>query len=244
MSQELVTNGEVLPPVLTKGETNNIEKRAVAHFSRAQKSVVLFAADLARLQEGQAHNVRGYSQFGEYVESVFEGITSSNASQIVRQGQVALLLERSGRISLKGEGKDLPGTTGLRDLSVIRKKYGEQTMLKVYDIAKETGRKVVSDTVAAAMQQLLGPPEPTTLEPGEPAEDQPEEDEEGYTEENSELFDRLQWLREKVDDASDRFSAGNTERAVEELEKLIEETKEVQIMMKGEQPEDSQERSE
>lgn len=235
MDQELTTTGELLPPTLSKSETNNIEKKAVAHFSRAQKSVVLFAADLARLQEGQAHRIRGYSQFGEYVEHVFEGVTSSAASQIVRQGQVALILERTGRISLQGEGKNLPGTTGLRDLSVIRKKYGEDTMLKVYDMAFETGRKVVSDSVAAAMQTLIGPPKPAELEPGEPAEKQPEEDEEGYTEENSELFDRFQWLREKVDDASDRFSAGATDRAMEELQTLITETQEVQAMIQKEE---------
>ena len=247
MAQEIqTTNGqeeEVLPPVLTKSETNNIERQAQAHYSHAQRSVVLFAADLAKLQEGNAHRVRGYTQFGEYIERTFEGVSSSNASQIVRQGQIALILERTGRISLKGEGKDLPGTTGLRDLSVIRKKYGVDTMLKVYDMAKETGRKVVSDSVAAAMQQLIGPPEVPSLEPGEPAEQQPEEDEQGYTEENSELYDRFQWLREKVDDASDRFSAGASQMAVEELTKLIEEAGEVQNMIKGDIPEDSGKRT-
>jgi hypothetical protein len=162
--------GEVLPAVLTRGETTKLEQRAQQHYSRAQIGVVLFASDLAKLQEGNAHRVRGYSRFGEYVEKVFEGVTAANALQIVRQGQVLLKLERTGRLKLAESEKNLPGTTGLRELSAISKRFSDDVMLQTWDVAVATGRKVTSDTVLAALGTFIQAPAPPELETGEPEE--------------------------------------------------------------------------
>lgn len=194
-----VTGGEVLPPVLSKSETGKLEKIAQQHYSRAQIGVVLFAADLARLQRGNAHKVRGYGQFGKYVEAVFEGVSASNAQQIVRQGLVLLKLEESGRIELNEKEENLPGTTGLRELSAISKRFGDEAMLQTWDVAVQTGRRVTSESVLAALGTFiqLEAPDPKELEEqvhSTELEDEEEDEQDGLSDKERELIDRIRDL--------------------------------------------------
>jgi hypothetical protein len=147
------------------------------------------------LQEGQAHLTRGYSNFGTYAEHAFEGLSSVNAFAISRQGRILVILENIGRISLAGQGENLPGTTGVRALAKILKDFGEEAMLAVYDRALETGGKVIEETVVAATRELVAP---LVHELGEGSEEEPEEDEEyeesQVSEKQSELIDHIRDL--------------------------------------------------
>lgn len=187
-------SGEVLEP-LTKAQTNQIERHARSLYGEAQRSAVQFAAELRRLQDGGAHLIRGYPNFGAYAESLFEGLSSINAQQMSRQGNVLLILEREGRISLAGKGTNLPGTTGVRVLSVVMKKLGQEKMLEIYDRAFASGRKVIDQTVNAAMAELVAPP---VHELGEGSVEEPEDDDDddGYTQ----LPEEIEALLEQMGD--------------------------------------------
>lgn len=197
MSKSLtpVTQHEVLPAALTKGEADKVERKAISLYVQAQKTSVQFAAELYRLQEGQAHLTRGFSNFGTYAENTFEGVSSVNAFAISRQGRILVILENHNRISLEGQGKNLPGTTGLRALAKIYKDFGEEAMLAVYDRALETGGKVIEETVLAATRELVAP---KLHELGEGAEEPTE------SEEDEEEEDRLpQKVEEMIDHIRD-----------------------------------------
>lgn len=185
---------EVLEP-FTRQDADKVERRAVSLYEQAQKTSVQFAAELYRLQEGSAHLIRGYSNFGEYVEHLFEGVSSVNAYAIVRQGKVLVILEQNGRISLAGKGENLPGTTGVRALAKILKDLGEEAMLAIYDEAAKSDRKVIEDTVLAATQKLIAPKlhelGEGSEEPEEDEEDEEDEEEATLTEDQESLLDSL-----------------------------------------------------
>jgi len=114
-----VSQAEVLAPALTRGQARSLEGQAKRHWRTATRNAIQFAAELRRLQDGQAHLVRGYHNFGTYAQQTFDGLTAATAKQLSRQGGVLLLLERRKRISLEGNGENLPGTTALRALSAV-----------------------------------------------------------------------------------------------------------------------------
>lgn len=184
-----VRDTELLPPALTRSEARSLEGQAKRHWRTATRGAIQFAAELRRLQDGQAHLVRGYDNFGTYAEQTFDGLTAATAKQLSRQGGVLLLLERNGRISLDGTAKNLPGTTALRALSAVHGNFGEQAMLSVYDRACELrpGRAIVEDTVKAAVRQTIAPPQPTIPAPAAPVD----VDDEGAVEDEDELADEL-----------------------------------------------------
>lgn len=150
---------EVLPPALTKGRARAVETQAKRHWRTATRSVCQFAADLRRLQDGQAHLVRGFENFGTYAEHTFDGLSAAAAKQLSRQGAVLLLLERQHRIVLEGRGANLPGTTALRRLSAIHANHGEEAMLAVYDhaVTLRPGRSIAETTVKQAEHALMRP---------------------------------------------------------------------------------------
>src|ERR1700730_8346179 len=144
-----MTNQELLPQALTRQNALDLERHATRLYQTGQRTVVQFAADLYRLQEGQAHLVRGYTDFGEYCESRFEGLRRGNAMQISRQGRVLLVLEAAGRINID-KGENLPGTTGLRSLAKLLKDFGKDAMIEIHDHAALSGL-VTDERVAAAV---------------------------------------------------------------------------------------------
>jgi hypothetical protein len=211
---------EVLGPRLTKGEARPLETQAKRHYRAAGRNLARFAADLRRLQDGEAHLTRGFSSFGAYAEHTFDGLSAANAKKISTQGAVLLALERHERISLSDQTCPVPGATGLRALSTVLGQHGEQTMLTVYDKAAQLrpGRAVVDSTVNLAVRGLLTPPPqlqvPAALSAGhvEPSgagdgqvdervdedldDDDPDEDPEAV----HELHDRLIEIRRALDD--------------------------------------------
>jgi len=150
---------EVLGPRLTKGEARPLETQAKRHYRAAGRNLARFAADLRRLQDGEAHLTRGFSSFGAYAEHTFDGLSAANAKKISIQGAVLLALEDHGRISLDEQTSQLPGATGLRALAVVMSQHGEETMLAIYDKASQLrpGRAVVDSTVNLAVHGLLAP---------------------------------------------------------------------------------------
>lgn len=223
----VTTTSEVLPSPLTKDQVNKVERHALSLYGEAQRTVVQFSAELRRLQDGGAHLLRGYPNFGEYVEHTFEGISANNAQQISRQGQVLLILEKHGRIKLSGKGENLPGTTGVRVLATILKQFGEATMLAVYDRAVESGRKVVQETVNAATAELIKP-EPRELDvPASLPEDldsEPDEDDEVT---RTAIEERISHIQDLLWDVSSSGEDGQVafREAQEEMQRLDKELK-------------------
>jgi hypothetical protein len=148
---------EVLGPRLTKGEARPLENQAKRHYRAAGRNLARFAADLRRLQDGEAHLTRGYSSFSAYAEHTFDGLSAANAKKISIHGAVLLALERHERISLNDQTALLPGATGLRALAAVLSQHGEDTMLAIYDRAARLrpGRAVVDSTVNLAVRGLL-----------------------------------------------------------------------------------------
>jgi hypothetical protein len=213
---------ELLGPRLTKGEARPLENQAKRHYRAAGRNLARFAADLRRLQDGEAHLTRGFSSFGAYAEHTFDGLSAANAKKISIQGVILLVLEQHGRISLDELTSQLPGATGLRALAAVLSQHGDDTMLRVYDKAAQLrpGRAVVDSTVNLAVHGLLTPA-PASLdapsadhEPSPPAagntpvdvnvgdqepddhDDDPLEDPEAV----HELHDRLIEIRRALDD--------------------------------------------
>jgi hypothetical protein len=210
---------EVLGPRLTKGEARPLENQAKRHYRAAGRNLARFAADLRRLQDGEAHLTRGFSSFGAYAEHTFDGLSAANAKKISVQGAVLLALEQHARISLDEQTSQLPGATGLRALAAVLSQHGEDTMLAIYDkaAALRPGRAVVDSTVNLAVRGMLTPPPtlevPAALPAGDdqPAaaggqagdvvdeldeQDDPDEDPEAV----HELHDRLIEIRRVLDD--------------------------------------------
>ena len=211
---------ELLGPRLTKGEARPLETQAKRHYRAAGRNLARFAADLRRLQDGEAHLTRGFTSFGAYAEHTFDGLSAANAKKISVQGAVLLALEQHCRISLDEQTSQLPGATGLRALAVVMGQHGEDAMLAIYDKASQLrpGRAVVDSTVNLAVHGLLAPP-PTFEAPAalpavhdQPAaagdkavdvDDQdPEEDDDPLEDPEAvhELHDRLIEIRRALDD--------------------------------------------
>jgi hypothetical protein len=235
MSTELVEGAEMPVVALTKRETDKLERRALSLYTDAQRTTVLLAVELRRLQEGGAHLLRGYANFGDYVEATFEGISKPSAQQISRQGQVLLLLAAEGRCSIEGRGENLPGTTGVRALAVILNRYGPEAMLAVYDAAVETGRGVIAETVAAGVAREIDAARPELGEgdggagseddpDAEPGDDDPDH---GYDddadEDTHELRDRLGMLHDILHTIGDAAAEGNRAEAEHQFDALRDE---------------------
>jgi hypothetical protein len=210
---------EVLGPRLTKGEARPLETQAKRHYRAAGRNLARFAADLRRLQDGEAHLTRGFSSFGAYAEHTFDGLSAANAKKISIQGAVLLALEEHDRISLDEQTSQFPGATGLRALAAVLTQHGEDAMLAIYDKASQLrpGRAVVDSTVNLAVHGLLTPP-PTLDTPAEDHEPSPpgagdkpvdvddqepdEEDDDPLEDPEAvhELHDRLIEIRRALDD--------------------------------------------
>jgi hypothetical protein len=221
---------ELLGPRLTKGEARPLENQAKRHYRAAGRNLARFAADLRRLQDGEAHLTRGFSSFGAYAEHTFDGLSAANAKKISVHGAALLALEHHGRISLDEQTSQLPGATGLRALAAVLSQHGEDTMLAVYDKATKLrpGRAVVDSTVNLAVRGLLTPPIelqtpaalPAHQEPPPAGRDTPvddvadedldDEDPDEDPEAVHELHDRLIEIRRALDD----LGAVTTELAV------------------------------
>ncbi len=242
---------ELLGPRLTKGEARPLETQAKRHYRAAGRNLARFAADLRRLQDGEAHLTRGFSSFGAYAEHTFDGLTAANAKKISIQGAVLLALEQHGRISLDEPASQLPGATGLRALSVVMSQHGADTMLTIYDKAAQLrpGRAVVDSTVNLAVHGLLAPPPildtpaeghdpaPPTAgetpvdvddqEPDQDEDDDPLEDPEAV----HELHDRLIEIRRALDDlgavTTELAAVRGRKEALRILTDLLEEIQEL-----------------
>lgn len=212
---------ELLPPALTRQDVLSHERKATKLYETGQRTVVQFAAELARLQDGQAHLLRGFTDFGEYAADRFEGLSARNAFQISRQGRVLLVLERAGKINID-KAENLPGTTGLRSLAKLLKDLGEETMIAIHDKAAESG-KVTDERVAAATASLIAPvlhelgagmDEAATVDPEEDEEDGGYEDE--YPPKVRELIEQIRDLSWDLPQSADQLK-DTTERLQAEL---------------------------
>jgi hypothetical protein len=233
------STGEVLGPRLTKGEARPLEAQAKRHYRTAGRNLARFAADLRRLQDGEAHLTRGFSAFGVYAEQTFDGLSAANAKKISVQGAVLLVLERHERISLTDQASVLPGATGLRTLAAVLSQHGEDTMLTVYDKAAQLrpGRAVVDTTVNLAVRGLLTLPpafevpaagqERPAGEQDDVGEHEVDEDEVDDPDEDPEavheLHDRLIEIRRGLDDLGAVTSELTATRGRQEAKRILDD---------------------
>src|ERR1035438_8566886 len=95
------THIEVLEERLSKSEALTIERSAQRHWRTARKATLLLCAELRRLQDGEAHLLRGYHTFGQYaVEKITPELSEGNAKKFAWRGAPLLALERNGRLRL------------------------------------------------------------------------------------------------------------------------------------------------
>jgi hypothetical protein len=231
---------ELLGPRLTKGEARPLENQAKRHYRAAGRNLARFAADLRRLQDGEAHLTRGFSSFGAYAEHTFDGLSAANAKKISIQGAVLLALEQHGRISLDEQTSQLPGATGLRALAAVMSQHGDDTMLAIYDkaAALRPGRAVVDSTVNLAVHGLLTPPpaldpagqdhepppSPAGVDPVD-VDDQDHDDEDNDPLEDPEavheLHDRLIEIRRALDDLGAVTTELSATRGRQEAQRIL-----------------------
>jgi hypothetical protein len=207
------TSTEVLAPSLSKSDAQRIERDAKKHLDGFESNGFALAVDLRRLQDGAAHLLRGYPNFGRYIEDRFGGrVSAENAKKLSLTGKSVLALVDAGRVTLTPSAHraahKILGTTGARALSAVQGKHGTEAMISVYDtaaaIAREKGGVITDDIVAAVLQPQLPEPEP---EPApEPAKSEPPEPEPELSEAERNLLELL----------------GNVQDACLTLENLIE----------------------
>ncbi|MGO9898839.1 MAG: hypothetical protein ACLP0J_03900 [Solirubrobacteraceae bacterium] len=163
-----IANIEVLDVRLSRADARGLITTAKRHWKTGVRAALLFSAELRQLQDGEAHLAYGYNNFAEWAEYEFDGLTAATAKAAVRQGAALLALQRNGRIAL-GEVRSIPvGTTGARELASILGKYGEPTMLAVYDraVAAQPDGRALSDVAIRRVERaLLEPPKPTQAAP-------------------------------------------------------------------------------
>jgi hypothetical protein len=232
---------ELLGPRLTKGEARPLENQAKRHYRAAGRNLARFAADLRRLQDGEAHLTRGFSSFGAYAEHTFDGLSAANAKKISVHGAVLLVLEHHQRISLSDQTSMLPGATGLRALAAVLSQHDEDTMLAVYDTAAalRPGRAVVDTTVNLAARGMLTPAAALEIPAALPTHDPPsavrdqavddvveedldeDEDPDEDPEAVHELHDRLIDIRRALDDLGAVTSELAAIRGRKEAERIL-----------------------
>jgi hypothetical protein len=147
---------EVLPVLFSKPELRPMINKARKYARDFEQAGKLLAVALHRLQEAEAHLTYGRRSFGEWAEIEFADIalTKDNANKLSQQGRLILLLESKGRVDLANP-RTLPGATGVRALTSVLAKHGEDAMLQVFDAVPADS--VVANTVKAAAGALLPP---------------------------------------------------------------------------------------
>jgi hypothetical protein len=227
------TDQQVLAPLSGAG-ARPLLLEARRHYRTMQRTGIRFAVDLRRLQDGAAHITYGYANFGAFAEREFYGLSRANAQLLSVQGNVALSLDRSGRIDLDGPDRDLPGTTALRPLAHLLNAYGEEAMFAVYDRARAVRpeRPVVGKTVRQAEAELLS----ATVDASDIGEDRDDDDDydsgdqPGDDEESEairELRDRVGVVLEQLRDLLDDAAYGRPVRARQKLRDTMAELDEL-----------------
>lgn len=214
-------------PVASKQELDTIEKHSLALYGELQRNAALLAMDMHYLYEGGIHLFRGFSQFGEYIESTFDGMNKNTAYQLNREGAVLVALETSKRIHTKDK-KQIPGMTGLRALAMILNKQGLEQMFAAYDAAMEHSGRITEKTVAAAVKMLemvkmtaLGEGSedalPIPVETDDKDMPVDDDDDEPYPE----LRDRLQDIQDTIYSVSDSLACNDLQDAKEKAKEAV-----------------------
>jgi hypothetical protein len=161
----------------------------------------LLAVELRRLQEAGAHQTYGRESFGAWAATEFADLdlSADNANKLSQAGRVILALERNERVDLD-DPRTFPGSTGARSLASVLAAHGEQAMLAVYDHCPPG--HVVANTVSAAADALLPPPEIAALPDTGHDRDWEEDVEEPQerSPQGQELHKRVERLRRYLDE--------------------------------------------
>lgn len=234
MSAMTPSQTEILPPALSKREAGKLETTARHQHGRGTRELMRLCITLRRLQDGGAHLVRGYKNFGTYAEATFSDLSASAAQQASRQGHVLLVLAEAQRLS-EDKPNAVIGATGARALASILNQHGQEVMVAVFDAAAQIATPVVKETVDRAAQALL-PAAPTDL----PALSEDlglvaaEVEEADLPEELHQLLDRIHLVRQALDDLGLEVSAGlaRPAQAKRVAAELGEETDDLQTALR------------
>jgi hypothetical protein len=193
---------EVLPAARPKHELREMIVIARRHGRAFKRSGALLAVELRRLQDAGAHTTYGCKSFGVWAAQEFSdlGLSVHHAKKLSQAGRAILALADSGRVNLD-DARTFPGISGARELSPVLASHGEKGLNDVFDYIPEG--EVVASTVKQAIAAVL-PPAPSAAAPPSaiPHEDDDEDDEqpEELPREVQELRDRVERLRDLLDD--------------------------------------------
>jgi hypothetical protein len=198
--KDKLSSPETLPAPLSKHELRPMINKARRYGRAFKRNGQLLAVELRRLQEAGAHQTYGRASFGAWAATEFADLdlSADNANKLSQAGRVILLLERDKRVDLE-DARTFPGATGTRALASVLASHGERAMLAVHAACPH--EHIVATTVNTAAGALLPPPPPASTSPPPPHDDdEDEEDPEEIPKEVQELRDRIERLRDYLDD--------------------------------------------
>jgi hypothetical protein len=196
------TAHETLPALLPRRELRPMIKDARKYARNAKRNGLLLAIELRRLQDARAHLTYGRKSFADWAADEFADLdlTKDTIKKLTLAGRSLIVLIEHGRVDLQ-RPSTLPGVTGARALTSVLANHDEQAMLRVFD--NTPPERIVGATVKQTIAAVLPPAQPTA-EPEPPAreDDQDEENEkpEDLPKEVQELRDRVERLRDLLDD--------------------------------------------
>jgi hypothetical protein len=192
---------EVLPAALPRDKLHEMIVKARRHGRAFKRSGALLAVELRRLQDAGAHTTYGCKSFGVWAAQEFSdlGLSVHHAKKLSQAGRAILALADSGRVNLD-DARTFPGISGARELSPVLASHGEKGLNDVFDYIPEG--EVVASTVKQAIAAVLPPAPPTaTPPPAIPHEDDEDDEQpEELPSEVQELRDRVERLRDLLDD--------------------------------------------
>jgi hypothetical protein len=219
-----------------------LENQAKRHYRAAGRNLARFAADLRRLQDGEAHVTRGFSSFGAYARAHLRRPLrrQRQEDQHPRRRPAGARTARkalAGRADRAAARRDRPARAGRRAVAA----WGRHDAWGLRQgRSAAPGRAVVESTVDLAVPALLTPT-PASLEapgadrePSPPAagdtpvdvgdqepDDDPDDDPLEDPEAVHELHDRLIEIRRGLDDLSAVTSELAAARGRREAERIL-----------------------
>jgi hypothetical protein len=175
MSTQIEPHYEAHPDMMSKQEALDLEREGRAALKQMVTGGYAFFVVLYKLQDGGAHVLRGYPNFGDYAADKFDDVSPENAKKMARSGRTLFVLLDAKKIMSLDRASKVIGTTGVRALSSVQSKYGTGTMLSVFDgaQAKAVGqhKAINEDHVKSVMLELVSPHQPDKILPAPEVED-------------------------------------------------------------------------
>jgi hypothetical protein len=213
--------------VISKQEALDLERQGKAYLREFAANSYGFFIVLHKLQAGDAHILRGFSNFGEYAADKFDDVSAENAKKMAKTGATLSRLQEQKRLGKVADAPKIIGTRAVRALSAIDTKKGTAFMLAVFDLARENakdaGKPIHADMIEAARLELEPPKVMKALpEPEEPEEDVADGSLIEHGELTSQLLDHIGHAQEALGDLFDEVDSLENGKARISIAKAVE----------------------